>query len=218
MHEETPAGRPVRIAIANDYEIVVSGVAALLAPHSDRVEVVELDARTPVASAVDVILYDTFAQVQGDSLDLDALVNGTGARVLIFSWNLDPGLVQRSFDAHVGGYLSKGVTATELVEAIERVARGERVVPTSTSEEGDLGRWPGQDQGLTARESEVLALICQGLTNQDVGERAFIGINTVKTHIRKIYRTIGAGTRSQAILWGLSHGFGPDESRRVLTS
>lgn len=216
MPDAAPVARPVRVAIANDYEIVVSGVAAVLAPYPDRIEVVELDARKPVISDVDVVLYDTFAQVQGDSLDLHQLTDRSGARVLVFSWNTDADLVMRTFNGRVAGYLSKGVTALELVEAIEKVARGERVEPTAGASDDAFGRWPGADVGITPRESEVLALICQGLTNQDITERAFIGMNTVKTHIRKVYRTIGVTTRSQAILWGLSHGFAPDVSRRVL--
>ena len=216
MPDAAPAPRPVRVAIANDYEIVVSGVAAVLAPYADRVVVVELDARKPVLSDVDVVLYDTFAQVQGDSLDLHQLTDHSGARVLVFSWNTDVDLVNRTFDSRVAGYLSKGVSALELVEALERVARGERVEPQPGASSDTFGRWPGQEAGLTPREAEVLALICQGLTNQDIAERAFIGMNTVKTHIRKVYRTIGVVSRSQAILWGLSHGFEPDASRRLL--
>ena len=53
---------PIRVAIVNDYEIVVAGVAAMLAPYRDRVNIVELDSGLPVVSDVDVILYDTFGQ------------------------------------------------------------------------------------------------------------------------------------------------------------
>ena len=81
---------PIRIAVVNDYEIVVAGVAAMLAPYRERVSIVELDSSLPVISDVDVILYDTFAAVQGDGVDLVDLVRGSGARVVIFSWNIDP--------------------------------------------------------------------------------------------------------------------------------
>ena len=214
-----PHQGPVRVAIANDYEIVVRGVAAVLAPYADRVEVVELDARKRVLSNVDVVLYDTFAQVQGDSLNLDELAGSSGGRVLVFSWNVEPDLIARAFDARIAGYLSKGATALEVVEAIERVRQGERVVPSAAAADGNIcGRWPGDDVGITARESEVFALLCQGLTNEEIGQRAFIGVNTVKTHVRRVYRTAGVTSRSQAIVWGLGHGFGPDSSRRVLKS
>ena len=67
-----PSVRPLRVAIVNDYDLVVAGVAAMLAPHHERVAVVELDSNLPVVSDVDVILYDTFGQVQGDGVDLEA--------------------------------------------------------------------------------------------------------------------------------------------------
>src|ERR1051325_8737822 len=93
------SGTPVRVAIVNDYELVVVGVAALLQPYRDRVEVVELDSNLPVLRDVDVILYDTFGQVQGKGVDVDSLVDGGNARVAIYSWNLHHELVKDSFDA-----------------------------------------------------------------------------------------------------------------------
>jgi NarL family two-component system response regulator LiaR len=60
--------------------------------------------------------------------------------------------------------------------------------------------------GLTGREIEVLALIGEGLTNQEIADRVFISINSVKTYIRSAYRKIGVKSRSQAAVWGLQHG------------
>ena len=208
---------PVRIAIVNDYEIVVAGVAAMLQPFSDRIDIVELDAGQQVTSEVDVVLYDTFGQVQGDGIDLDDLVQGSGAKVCVFSWNLQEGLVERALQRGARGYLSKALTAKEIVEAIERVHSGEIVNDTRVEvEEGSTGAWPGREHGLTQRESEVLALITQGLTNQEIAERAYISINSVKTYIRTAYRKIGVQRRSQAVAWGMQHGFTPDHTREVL--
>src|SRR5688500_9265196 len=110
---------PVRVAIVNDYELVVVGVAALLAPFNDRVEGVELDSGGSVAQEVDVIRYDTFGQVQGDGGDLPELVHDTGAKVAIFSWNVQPELVARSLEQGASAYLAKGMEAERLVRAIE---------------------------------------------------------------------------------------------------
>jgi DNA-binding NarL/FixJ family response regulator len=206
---------PVRVAIVNDYDIVVAGTAAVLAPFSDRVQVVELDSRMPVVSDVDVVLYDSFGQVQGDSIDIEDLVRHGEAKVLVFSWNTDEDLVARALKTGAAGYLHKGVSAEELVTAIEAVAAGEQVLPAGQDAD-TFGRWPGDEHGLSARESEVLALICQGLSNQDIAERAFLGINTVKTYIRTGYRKIGAGSRTQAVRWGMQHGFEPDRRRVVV--
>ena len=62
-------------------------------------------------------------------------------------------------------------------------------------------------------EAEVLAMICQGLTNEDITQRAFITMNTVKTHIRSLYRKMDVTTRSRAVRWGLERGFAPDRTR-----
>ena len=215
------ARAPIRVAVVNDYEMVVAGVAAMLAPHHDRVVVVEIDSGLPVLSDVDVILYDTFGQVQGDGVDLDDLVQGSDARVVIFSWNLQPDLVVRAIDRGAAGYVSKALPADEIVAAIEAVHTGERVTPKPSAEANDrsaTGEWPGREHGLTARESEVLALITQGLSNQEIADRSYLSINSVKTYIRTAYRKIDVTRRSQAVAWGMRHGFEPDRVRSIDTS
>lgn len=208
--------RPIRVAVVNDYDIVVAGIASLLAPYADRVAVVELDAGVPVVSDVDVILYDTFGQVQGDGVDLEDLVHGSGGRVAIFSWNTDPALVDRAIGRGAAAYLGKQLSAAEIVAALERVHAGERVVPESQEPVEDAtGSWPGREHGLTAREAEVLALITQGLSNQEIALRTYLSINSVKTYIRTAYRKIGVTRRSQAVGWGMSHGFTPDRTRVI---
>lgn len=210
---------PVRIAVVNDYAIVVAGTARVLEPYADRVQVVELDSGKPVIGDVDVVLYDTFGNPQGSELRPEELTGQTSARVVVFSWNIDSDQVRVSLERGADGYVSKASSAEELVEALERVHRGERVVPKTIDVLGvgeTFGRWPGDEHGLSARESEVLALICQGLSNVEISQRAYIGINTVKTYIRSAYRKIGATTRPQAVIWGLSHGFEPDRVRFTL--
>ena len=208
---------PVRIAIVNDYEIVVAGVAALLTRFSDRINVVELDASVMVESDVDVVLYDTFGQVQGDGVDLEDLVRGSGARVAIFSWNVQPELVERALRRGARGYLSKALRAEEIVAGLEAIHRGEIVTPMGpeVADVFEMGDWPGREHGLTPRESEVLALITQGLTNQEIADRAYISINSVKTYVRTAYRKIGVTRRSQAVAWGIENGFRPQQLRLV---
>jgi DNA-binding NarL/FixJ family response regulator len=202
--------------VVNDYEIVVAGVAAMLAQHPDRVRVVELDSGMPVMSDVDVILYDTFGQVQGDGVDLQDLVNGGEAKVVIFSWNIQPDLVERAISHGARGYISKQVTGDEMVAALEAVHGGEVVTPTADEAPAEMsGLWPGRDHGLTAREAEVVALITQGLSNQEIADRSYLSINSVKTYIRTAYRKIGVTRRSQAVAWGMKNGFEPDRLRVV---
>jgi len=211
---------PIRVAIVNDYEIVVAGVAAMLAPHHERINVVELNAGLPVMSDVDVVLYDTFGQVQGDAVDLEDLVKGRGFRVVIFSWNTQPDLVERAITRGAASYLSKGMTAGEIVDALEAIHAGETITPppgAGVDREAN-GAWPGVEHGLTAREAEVIALITQGLSNQEIADQTYLSINSVKTYIRTAYRKIDVARRSQAVAWGLKHGFDPDVLRRVDTT
>ena len=205
------------MALVNDYELVVVGVAALLEPFRDRVEVVEIDSNLPVLRNVDVILYDTFGQVQGRGVDVESLVDGGPAKVVVYSWNLHRLLVEDSISAGVSGYLSKGIEAEELVDAIERIHAGETVLPTTggTVNPRPESAWPGKEFGLSAREAEIIALITQGLSNKEIAERSYLSINSVKTYIRTAYRKIGVERRAQAVLWGIKHGFEPDVLRRV---
>ena len=209
---------PVRVAVVNDYEIVVAGVAGLLASFGERVTVVELAANKSVKSDVDVVLYDTFGQPQGDGEDLSDLVRDSGARVAVFSWNLQPDLVERALGRGARGYLSKGLTGEEIARALEAIHAGDVVTlpaPVEDTVASRAGTWPGREHGLTQRESEVLALITQGYTNQEIADLAYISINSVKTYIRTAYRKIGVVRRSQAVSWGMLHGFKPDRSRVV---
>jgi NarL family two-component system response regulator LiaR len=211
-----PVRTPIRVAIVNDYEIVVAGVAAVLAPFPDRILVVELDSGLPVITDVDVILYDTFGAVQGDGIDLDDLVRGGGAKVVIFSWNCQPELVDKALGRGARGYISKATPGDRIVAALEAVQAGKRVRPRQVEPlEGTQGDWPGRDHNLTAREAEVIALITQGLSNQEIADRSYLSINSVKTYIRTAYRKIGVSRRAQAVAWGMHHGFEPDRVRSI---
>ncbi len=207
---------PIRVAIVNDYEIVVAGVAAVLKRFKDRVEVVEINADTAVVSDVDVILYDTFGQAQGDGVDLRDLVRSTDARVVVFSWNVQPQLVEETMVRGAAGYLAKSLSGEDLVAGIERVHHGGTVVPSSVEAQDEAqGSWPGRKYGLTPRESEVIALITQGLSNREIADRTYLSVNSVKTHVRTAYRKIGVDRRSKAVMWGVRHGFTPDRMRVV---
>ena len=207
--------RAIRLAIVDDYAVVVAGVARFLA--DERIEVVETAAQLPVATDVDVVLYDTFGQVQGHGIDLEDFVRESGAKVVIYSWNLQPDLIQRALDGGASGYLSKVLTGPEVVAALERILLGEVVVLAGSDETsiGGAGDWPGRPAGLSPREAEILSLISQGLTNQEIADRSFVSINSVKTYIRSAYRKIGVQRRTQAMLWGASHGFQADTQRII---
>lgn len=207
---------PVRVAVLNDYEIVVAGVARMLAPYADRVRVVATATGVPPMGESDVVLYDTFSQSQGNVLDVQEVAAMTGAHVVLYSWNLSPSLVSEALRRGASGYLSKTLDGEGVADAIVRVADGQRVLP-GDSEGREHGAWPGQEHGLSAREAEMIALITQGFSNLEIAERAYLSVNSVKTYIRTAYRKLGFTRRSQAVSWGIQHGFLPPEPRRTDT-
>ena len=210
------SGAPITVALVDDYDIVLTGVAQMLEPYRDRVVVAEIDANTSVADAVDIVLYDSFAQPESDAAEIGVLIRNPAARkVVVYTWNFEPGLVESARSQGVHGYLSKTLPARELVAALESVHAGEIVVsdPPKRARSASGLDWPGRTEGLTDRESEILALITQGLGNVDVARLTYLSPNTVKSYIRVIYRKIGVSSRTQAVLWGVAHGFSPDHSR-----
>ena len=208
--------RPVLIALVDDYDVVLVGVAHLFDDHRDRVVVAEIDANESLDDRIDVVLYDSFAQPESDHEQIAALVSSPRAgAVAIYTWNFHPELIESALAQGVRGYLSKAMSTTDLVDALERIRDGETVVsdPQGRIRSADGLAWPGREEGLTDRESEVLALITQGKSNADVARLTYLSPNTVKSYIRSIYRKIGAESRTQAVLWGVRHGFEPDHRR-----
>jgi DNA-binding NarL/FixJ family response regulator len=212
----TPSHGPLTVALVDDYDVVLSGLAHMLAPYADRVRVVELDANEPVRAHVDIALYDTFAQPESDHDEVAVLVASDRARrVVVYTWSFHPDLIAAAHELGVHGYLSKALPARDLVSALEAVHAGEAVVsaPPSRARPPSGLDWPGRSEQLTDRESEILALITQGRSNAEVAETTYLSPNTVKSYVRTIYRKIGAGSRTQAVLWGVRHGFLPDHDR-----
>ncbi len=206
----------IRLAVVNDYDVVVEGVAGMLRRYSAEVRIVELDSSGGEdigdEPGVDVALVDTFAHPPGDCDGVARLVESRRAHhVVIYSWNLEPSLIERALSRGVHGYISKMVPAGELVAALRKVVAGEVVVDAEAAKLGQVpGEWPGREEGLTPRESEMVALITQGLSNEDIVRQTLLSPNTVKSYIRAAYRKIGVTTRSRAVLWGIEHGFRPD--------
>jgi DNA-binding NarL/FixJ family response regulator len=212
----TAPTRPIYIALVNDYDVVLAGVARMLDGYRDRFVIAELDANEPLADPVDVVLYDNYAQPESDKDEISTLVaNPRARRVAVYTWNFHPELIESARRQGVHAYLSKTLPARDLAHALERVHAGEIVVsdPPGRRRPNSALDWPGRGEGLTDRESEILALITQGMSNAEVAELTFLSPNTVKSYIRSIYRKIRVESRTQAVLWGVEHGFSPDHHR-----
>ncbi|WEO77049.1 response regulator transcription factor [Cryobacterium sp. SO2] len=208
--------QPVTVALVDDYDIVLKGLAHMFDHYRDRVLVAEIDANTGLSDSTDIVLYDSFAQPESDLSELSALVrNPRAGRVVMYTWNFQPDLIAAALDQGVSGYLSKTLPARDLVAALESVHAGDIVVSDPPQRSGSAPGldWPGRREGITDRESEILALITQGKSNAEVASLTYLSPNTVKSYIRSVYGKIGVASRTQAVLWGVGHGFRPDHHR-----
>ena len=206
----------ITVALVDDYDVVLLGVARMLDGYRDRVHIVEIDANETLADTVDIVLYDSFAQPESDQHEIAVLVDNPRAHhVAVYTWNFHPDLIHNALQQGAHAYLSKTLTARELVQALEAVHTGDVVVsnPPPRARSAPGLEWPGRHEGLTDREAEVLALITQGRSNAEVAALTYLSPNTVKSYIRTIYRKINVASRTQAVLWGVTHGFTPDRNR-----
>lgn len=210
----TVESMPVRVTVVNDYLVIVAGVNALLAPYSDRIEVVERHTVTSGSAPVDVALCDTFGAPIGTYARLESLLDDplVGA-VAVYSFAAGQREVRDSLEAGAHGFLSKALPPSELVEGIEKIAAGQRVTKLGSGlSMMRSDQWPAKDNGLSPREAEIIGLIVQGLSNHDIATRYYLSPNTVKTYIRSAYRKMGVTTRAQAVAWGIQHGLKPDRN------
>lgn len=187
----------------------------MLEPFSDVIEVVELDLDLPVTRPVDIALYDTFTRTNLGSDDLDDLCESPHVgRVVLYTWHLSEELVASALSRGVHAALHKSLDAEGLVKALTSLQEQHLdVIPFAEDPSLASNSWPGRDLGLTAREAEIIALVTSGLSNNEIAERTYLSINSVKTYIRSAYRTMGVTSRSRAILWGIDHGMAPTRMR-----
>ncbi len=195
---------PIRVALSNDYEIALLGLAQMLAQFPEQVQVVDLTTLPRIPHEADVILYDTFGRLPDDDVKLRTIVEENSAAVVVYSWEDYSEEAARRQGA--AGYLHKGLNADQLVAAIVALHDGEPQGEPDDSAEAVL-TWPGQVLGLSQREAEMLTFITRGLTNEEIAQRSYLSPNTVKSYIRNAYRKIGVRTRAQAVAWGYRNGF-----------
>lgn len=206
---------PLRVALLNDYEIVVRGLARMFDSYRDRVTLVEIDTQLPVSQEVDIVLYDTFGTARGESGPIEEVLStGLVGKVVVYGWEQDPEHIESIMCGGASAFVSKGLPAAALVAALETAHEQPHSIFAVEGEPGaDTGDWPGRAEGLTPREAEVIALITQGLPNAQIAKQMFLSPNSVKSYIRTGYRKMNVTSRSQAVLWGVNHGFAPDVMR-----
>jgi len=196
--------RPVRVTLAQECELVTRGVTEMLASHSGRVELVPASADGSPALDVDITLHDSLAGLSDGPVDRLRLPLQYGGALVTYTWNPRPGLVELALAHGARGCLAKSLPAPALVAALEAVHRGSVVV--ECGQRGRRRREPAETP-LTPREADVVSLITQGFDNFSIARETSLSINSVKTYIRSAYQKMGVSSRSQAVLWGVRHGY-----------
>jgi DNA-binding NarL/FixJ family response regulator len=190
---------PVRLGVLDEPELVTTGLAGMLSPHRDRVELAVLDGSTTSTDGLDVVLCDPLMRDR-DVRDHVEQVSGLGsARVLVFTWNTHASGLSEVIEAGALGIVPKSSTTRELLTAVEAARRGESV--------DGLPRKVDLFPLLSQRESDVLLLICSGLSNLEIAAELYVSVNSVKTYIRQIYQKTGVTRRTQAVAWAHRRGY-----------
>ena len=193
----------------------------MLASQSARVTILgattDPDEATRLAGELrpDVVLLDVRLRgASGLDLGKELMRQHPGLKVVLFTVYDDEQYLFQAMRVGAAGFLLKTTTAPELATHLERVMDGDIAIDPSLAgrvamtaahlQSGEF--WPGARLGLTQRESEVLALMVRGLSNRAIGQRLYIGEETVKSHARGIYRKLEVSDRAQAIAAALREG------------
>jgi DNA-binding NarL/FixJ family response regulator len=217
-----PAG-PVRLVVADDHQIVRNGFASLLDTQPDFTVVGTAEdgaeaVRLCQAADPDIVLMDV--RMPGmDGIEATRQLTGPGAerpRILILTtFDLDD-YVYDALRAGASGFLLKDVTAEQLFHAVRVIAAGEALLaPTVTrrlisefARQRPRADAPGAGRlaTLTPRETQVLRLVAEGLSNPEIAARFLVTEETVKTHVSRMLAKLGLRDRTQAVVTAYETG------------
>ncbi len=202
----------VRIVIADDHPVVRAGLRALLQTEPGFVVVAECS--TPekavqrcAAGDADVVLMDLqFGSGMGGTAATAAITQRHGAPRVIILTTYDSDVdVMAAIDAGASGYLLKDAPPEELALAVRTAAAGgSALAPAIASRLLERLRAPGA--GLSPRELEVLQLVAEGLSNQQISQRLFLSQATIKTHLAHVYAKLDVDSRSAAVATATKRG------------
>ena len=213
----------IRVLIADDQALIRAGFAALVGSAAG-LEVVgqAVDGAQAVALAretrPDVVLMDI--RMPGtDGLSATELITADpdldGVRVLVLTTFESDDAVVVALRAGASGFLGKGVEPAALLDAIRIVAAGEALLSPSATKSliarmlavpAVPSAGPGRLDGLTERESEVVGLVAQGLSNDEIATQLFVSPLTAKTHVNRAMMKLGARDRAQLVVMAYQSG------------
>ncbi|WP_277424213.1 response regulator [Cohnella candidum] len=207
-----------RVLLVDDHEMVRIGLAAVLGTE-EGIEVVGeagngMDGlRLAREYKPDVVLMDLVMEgMDGIETTRRIMEEMPDCRVIVLTSFLDDEKMYPVIEAGAFSYLLKTSRANEIADAIRAAARGQSVLESQVaSKMMNRFRRPAQSEALpheelTEREMEVLQLIAQGKSNQEVADELFIGIKTVKYHLTNLFGKLGVEDRTQAAIYAHRHG------------
>lgn len=206
---ETSSSQTIRVMVVDDHQVVRQGLVALIntepglmtvAETSDGQQAVELFRQ----QQPDITLMDLRLPVMG-GVDATRLIRQefpTAKIIVLTTYDGDED-IYRALKAGAQGYLLKGVSFDDLLDAIRTVHAGARRIPAAVAERL-AERMAGQE--LTGRELQVLELIVKGRSNKEISTELSISEATVKSHINSLLSKLGVSDRTQAATSALQRG------------
>lgn len=203
----------IRILFADDHEMVRIGLSAYLSAQPDMEIIAEANnGKIAIEKALylrpDIILMDL---VMGDMDGIEAtkqiIREWPEAKIIIVTSFIDDEKVYPALEAGATSYMLKTSKATEIADAIRVTFKGESVLePEVTGKVMNRFRQKAlPHEELTPREMEVLLLISEGKSNQDIADLLFIAIKTVKVHVSNILSKLEVDDRTQAVVYAYKH-------------
>ncbi|WP_445149711.1 response regulator [Baekduia sp. Peel2402] len=212
---------PIAIVLADDHEMVRTGLRHVLDAHEDLTVVAEAgtvaDAvATATAHRPDVLVLDLAMPDRSPGATLDALPDVARrvapARIVILTMQDDPEFARRALRSGAIGYVLKEAAPTELVEAVRRAAAGKPYLsPGLGAQLAADDAAPAEDEnappdGLTEREAEILRLIALGHTNAEVGKLLHLSVRTIEARRAHVQQKTGRTGRPELVRYALERG------------
>lgn len=205
----------IKVLFADDHEMVRIGVSAYLSAQADIEVVAEADdggeaVEMALELKPDVILMDlVMKEMDGIEATKQIIEKWPEAKVIIVTSFLDDEKVYPALEAGATSYMLKTSKASEIAKAIRATYEGQSILePEVTGKIMTRMRTKPIDQlhnQLTSREMEILLLIAQGKTNQEIADLLFIALKTVKVHVSNILGKLEVQDRTQAVIYAFNH-------------